>query len=75
MGFSWQEYWSGLSFPPPSDLPETGVEPESPAASALAGRFFEPPGKPNMYNTVCQSCLSEIARKNGITNQFYDQKK
>jgi len=66
VGFSWQEYWSGLSFPPPRDLPDSGIEPESPATSALAGRFFttEPPGKPNRYNTVCQPCLNEIARKN-----------
>ena len=66
MRFSRQEYWSGLSFPPPTDLPDSGIEPEPPATSALAGRFFttEPPGKPNRYNTVCQSCLNEIARKN-----------
>ena len=39
-----QEYWSGLPFPSPGDLPHPGVEPTSPA---LAGRFFttEPPGK------------------------------
>ncbi|KAB0355525.1 hypothetical protein FD755_022033, partial [Muntiacus reevesi] len=38
------EYWSGLPFPSPWDLPDPGVEPTS---SALAGRFFttEPPGK------------------------------
>ena len=45
MGFSRQEYWSGLPFPPPGDLPEPGIEPVSPAS---AGGFFtaEPPGKP-----------------------------
>ena len=44
-GFSRQEYWSGLPFPPPGDLPNPGIEPVSPA---LAGRFFitEPAGKP-----------------------------
>ena len=31
MGFSWQEYWSGLPFPPPEDLPDSGTEPMSPA--------------------------------------------
>ena len=31
MGFSRQEYWSGLSFPPPEDLPDLGIEPGSPA--------------------------------------------
>ena len=35
MGFSGQEYWSGLPFPPPRDLPNPGIEPQSPA---LAGR-------------------------------------
>ena len=48
MGFSRQEHWSGLSFPPPGDLPRPGIEPGSPASPGLAGRFFttEPPGKP-----------------------------
>ena len=37
MGFSRQEYWSGLPFSPPEDLPHPGIEPMSPA---LAGGFF-----------------------------------
>ena len=37
MGVSRQEYWSGLPFPPPGDLPNRGMEAGSPA---LAGRFF-----------------------------------
>ena len=47
MGFSEQEYWSGLPFPPPGDLPHPGIKPTSPA---LRGRFFttEPPGKYNL---------------------------
>ena len=40
MGFSRQEYWSGLPRPPPGDLPNLGVEPKSPVSPALAGRFF-----------------------------------
>ena len=40
MGFSRQEYWSGLPFPPPGDLPNPGIEPESLTSPALAGRFF-----------------------------------
>ena len=45
MGFPRQEYWSGLPFPPPGDLPSPGIEPASPT---LAGEFFitEPPGMP-----------------------------
>ena len=35
MGFSRQEYWSGLPFPPPGDLPNTWIEPLSPASPAL----------------------------------------
>jgi len=35
MGFSRQEYWSGLPCPPPGDLPNAGIEPPAPA-----GRFF-----------------------------------
>ena len=34
MGFSRQEFWSGLSFPSPEDLPEPGIEPWSPALQA-----------------------------------------
>ena len=43
MGFPQQEYWSGLPFPTPWNLPDPGIEPVSPA---LAGRFLntEPPG-------------------------------
>ena len=48
MGFSRQEYWSGLPRPPPGDLPDAGIELASLASPALAGGFFinEPPGKP-----------------------------
>ena len=34
MGFSRQEYWSGLPFPSPKDLPDPGIEPRSPALQA-----------------------------------------
>ena len=40
MGFSRQEYWSGLPCPPPGDLPNSGIEPEPLASSALADGFF-----------------------------------
>ena len=48
MGFSSQEYWSGLPCPPAGDLSNPGIEPASPVSPALAGGFFmpEPPGKP-----------------------------
>ena len=50
MGFPRQKYWSGLPFPSPEDLPDTGVKLVSPA---LAGGFFttEPPGKPHLTDS------------------------
>ena len=45
MGFSRQEYWSGLPFPSPRDLPNPGIGPRSPALQADA-LTSEPPGKP-----------------------------
>ena len=47
MGFSRQECWSGLPFPPPGDLPDPGIEPGSPALQADA-LPSEPPGKPSL---------------------------
>ena len=40
MEFSRQGYWSGLPLPPPGDLPDPGIQPESLLSPALAGRFF-----------------------------------
>ena len=53
-GFPRQEYWSGSPFPPPEDLPKSGMEPVSPVSLALAGRFFttELPGNPCIFNQV-----------------------
>ena len=48
MGFSRQEYWSGLSFPSPGDLPNLGIEPRSSAFQADA-LTSEPPGFPRQY--------------------------
>ena len=46
MGFSSQEYWSGLPFPSPGDLPGPGIEPVSPA---LAGGIFTTRGAWNRH--------------------------
>ena len=51
MGFSRQEYWRGLPFPSPGDLPDSGVEPMSPA---LIGRLFRATRKP-FIPFVCTS--------------------
>ncbi|ELR60425.1 hypothetical protein M91_18992, partial [Bos mutus] len=40
MGFPRQEYWSGLPFPTPGDLPDPGIKPASLVSPALAGGFF-----------------------------------
>ena len=47
MGFSRQESWSGLPFPPPGDLPNPGIEPVSPALQADS-LPAEPSGKPHI---------------------------
>ena len=49
--FSRQEYWSGVPFPPPGDLPDPGIEPAYPA---LTGRIFtpEPPGNLNHWIVI-----------------------
>ena len=49
MGFSRQEYWSGLPFPSPGDLPNPGIEPRSPHCKKML-LPSEPPGKPFTKN-------------------------
>ena len=48
MGFSQQEHWSGLSYPPPGDLPNPGIEPQPPVTPELQVNLLpaEPSGKP-----------------------------
>ena len=60
MGFSMQEYWNGLPFASPGDLPEPGIELVSPVSPALVGNFFttEPPGKPNQLEIFFFNFLS-----------------
>ena len=45
MGFSRQEYWRGLQFPSPGDLPDPGIKPGSPALQTHS-LWLEPPGMP-----------------------------
>ena len=63
MGFSRQEYWSGLPFPSPGDLPDPGIEFKSPVAPALQADSLPraSPGKPHQKPCevkVAQSCLT-----------------
>ena len=57
MEFFRQEYWSGLPFPSPGDLPDPGMEPVSLVSLALAGGSFDtaPPGKPLDASLVVKS--------------------
>ena len=50
VGFSRQEYWSGLPFPSPGDLPNPGIEPRSPTLQADT-LTSEPPGKPHYFKS------------------------
>ena len=56
VGFSRQEYWRELSFPPLGDIPEPGSEPASPALQA-ASLPSEPPGKPFLFLSLSISGL------------------
>ena len=60
-GFSRQEYWSGLPCPPPSDLPNTGIEPRSPALQVDA-LPSEPPGKTvrKLLSGLNSSCILQF---------------
>ena len=51
LGFSRQEYWSGLLLPSPGDLPDPGIEPGFPALQADT-LPSEPPGKPSTLQTL-----------------------
>ena len=59
MGFSRQEYWSGLPCPPPGDLPDPGIKPASPA---VTGGFFTtaPPGKPGRWRHTQNMNIDQI---------------
>ena len=54
MEFPRQEYWRGLPFPSPRDLPKPGIEPRSPTSQANSS-LTEPPGKSNIYYNEYQS--------------------
>ena len=53
MGFSRQEYWSVVPFPPPGDLPDLGTEPASLMSPALAGGFFTTRATHNYIHFYC----------------------
>ena len=59
MGFSKQVYWSGLAFPPPGDLPDPRIKPESPALQ-VDSLPSEPTGKPKNTGVGSLSLLQGI---------------
>ena len=59
MGLPRQEYWSGLPFPSPGDLPDPGIEPRSPALEADT-LTSEPPGKPLLTIQAFRSDRSDF---------------
>ena len=76
MGFPRQEYWSGLPFPSPGDLPDPGIEQASPA---LAGKLFTTmiPGKTNILVYYTRNYMSRSSFRyfiNQELNQYYSLK-
>ena len=65
MEFSRQEYWSGLPCPPPGDLPNPGIRPESPASLALQADalLLSHQGSPNFLDTVFKILESHKSEK------------
>ena len=59
MGFSREEYWSGLPYPPPRDLPNPRVELASSMSPALAGRF-------SATNATWEALYEEYIRQNAV---------
>ena len=59
MGFSRQEYWSGLPCPSPGDLPNSGIKPRSPALQ-VGSLLADPPGKPKNTGVGSLSLLQGI---------------
>ena len=64
MGFSQREYWSGLSCPPPGDVPNWGIEPASSVSPALQAHSFtaEPLGKPCLFLGLSKPPSTETAQ-------------
>ena len=74
VGFSRQEYWSGLSCSPPGDLLDPGIKPGSLTSPALAGGFFTPNITDALYsksNNLFQpvsAVLQGLSREQGLTS-------
>ena len=62
MGFSRQEHHSELPFPPPGDLPDSGIEPASPVSPALTGGFFTT--ESCILQSLINNCLVLFSKEN-----------
>ena len=76
LGFSRQEFWCQLPFPPPGGLPNPGIKPVTPVSHALAGRFFttELPRKPEHILKEflpLYICIENILKWYSSTKDFY----
>ena len=63
LGFSRQEWWSGLPFPSPGDLPDPGIKPESPALQAESTELEEEPPKSKedlSFLKQTKACLRQV---------------
>ena len=84
MGFSRQEYWSGLPFPSPGDLPDPGIKPGSPALEAdalISEPPRKPPGKPVVNKldvtpacTKLESLVDTVKKISKMEHQFHEIK-
>ena len=77
MGFSRQEYWSGLPLPPSGDLPDPGIEPTSLMSPALAGGFFTTRATwealPCLLGSEWKSLSSNSLRPHGLYSPWNSQ--
>ena len=77
MGFSRQDYWSGLPFLPPRDPPDPGIKLTSLVTPALAGGFLTagPPGKPILGHRHRHKCLHLVLIKRSSISDLVPQPK
>ena len=67
MEFSRQEYWYGLLFPSPGDLPDLGIQPTSLSSPAVAGRFFTTSTISYVNELLfCHSVVSDSLQLHGL---------
>ena len=72
MGFSRREYWSGLPFPPPVDLPNLGIKTESPMDPIFAGRFFTTEATRELYTHTHTHTHTHILFKDMELNELME---